>query len=195
VKQRYRYDYRRLATALAERPGGQLTEAGLGAALAGPEAFPWAVLAGGGISDWELSQVVCEVYGLPFLPVDRAQPDPALVAELMAAGIGPFLRRTGLVPLAKNGSLLAVAMPALVPAEILDELQRVTGLIPAPVVGTVQTNERWLEEHVPGEAPFPAPPEAEAKDPPAALPRAADGGAGQELRRPPQAHGPRGQEQ
>jgi hypothetical protein len=147
VRQRHRFDYNRLATALAER----LPAKELQGALARDGDFPRAVLESGGITDWELSQVACEIYGLPFLPVDQAQPAPSLVAELLAAGHGPLLRRSGLVPLAKNGQLLTVAMPALVPAAVLDELARETGLVPAPVVGTVMTNARWLDEFVPEE--------------------------------------------
>jgi hypothetical protein len=173
VKQRHHFDERRLATALREfdRVPARVLEA----ALTGPTPFPRALVEGGHVTDWEISKLVCEIYALPFVPVDRARPDPALLRELWAAGLSPLLRRLGLVPLARNGSLLTVAMPALVPSAALVELASASGFSPIPVVGTVLTNARWLEEHLAqeqaGNEPEAPLPKAELEMDPSALPR------------------------
>ncbi len=100
------------------------------------------------VSDWELSRVASELYHLPFLPVDIYPPsDEAL------AGIDPdYLRTYGLVPLDRFGKLLTVAMPSIVPTEVLEGISIQEGGRVLPVVGTVTTNRRWLEEHLPAPA-------------------------------------------
>lgn len=98
------------------------------------------------ISDWELSRVVCELYGLPFLPV-RVYPP----ADHVLAGLDPdYLRQYALVPLDRFGSVLTVAMPAMVPTQVLDGLvDEGEKVVILPAVGTVVENRRWLDEHLP----------------------------------------------
>ncbi len=97
------------------------------------------------ISDWELSYVVCELYHLPFVTVDVYEPsDEAL------EGLNPeYLRQHGLVPLDRFGKLLTVAMPGIVPTEILEGISLEGGGRILPVVGSVNSNRRWLMEHLP----------------------------------------------
>lgn len=97
------------------------------------------------ISDWELSRVVCELYGLPFLPVDNYPPRDGALDGLDA----DYLRQYGLVPFDRFGKLLTVSMPALVPTEVLDGLVRGDEVRVLPAVGTVGSNRRWLDEHLP----------------------------------------------
>lgn len=94
------------------------------------------------ISDWEMSRVVAEMFQLPFLPVDICQPDPALWGEL---GSEAF-RESAVVPMHRFGQLLTVAMPGLASAEVLGALAKETGCLLMPVVGTAQTNRRYVEE-------------------------------------------------
>ncbi len=96
------------------------------------------------VSDWELSRVVCELYNLPFLTVDVYEADPNARKGIDAA----FLIEHGLVPLGRHGQLLTVAMPGMVPAEVLGMLAADTDLYIVPVVGTVQTNRRWIERNL-----------------------------------------------
>lgn len=95
------------------------------------------------VGDWDLSRVVAEIFQLPFLPVGIIRPDEALWEDMDQ----PFMTKNGLVPLSRFGQVLTVAMPGLVPAEILGLLSVQTDMVILPVVGTVETNRRWLLEH------------------------------------------------
>ena len=47
------------------------------------------------VGDWELSRVVCDLYGLPFVPIDLHRPD----LEALEGLDHDFLRKHRLVPL------------------------------------------------------------------------------------------------
>lgn len=114
--------------------------------------FPEALVSASLVADWELSRIVCEVFGLPFLTVDIASPDPKAMEGLNQG----YLMEHGLVPLSRYGKVLTVAMPAVVPAEVLGALTNGNDLMISPVVGTVRTNRRWIDEHMTPQAPLPA---------------------------------------
>ena len=95
------------------------------------------------VGDWELSRVVCEIFSLPFLPVDLAKPDPEALEGLDRE----FLADTALVPLWRFGQVLTVCMPGLVPADVLGMLAAESNLILLPVVGTVESNRRWVDDN------------------------------------------------
>ena len=146
MKLSQRLDYNRLAEVLAER---KLVEPGainelLQASNDGGQAFPEALIASNLISDWDLSRIVCEVFQLPFLPIEFIKPDASLLEMFDPV----FLHDSGLVPLARFGNVLTLAMPALVPADILAMFAAETDLVLLPVVGTVSTNRRWLNDNV-----------------------------------------------
>lgn len=113
----------------------------------GPIPFPEVLVSDGLIGDWELSKTVCDLYGLPFLPVDICLPQ----AEAREGLDVEFLLQHRLVPLSRYGKLLVVAMPAIVPTEVLSALASAHGLQVVPVVGSVQSNNRWLQESLAGE--------------------------------------------
>jgi hypothetical protein len=104
-----------------------------------------ALVKGGFLSDWELSQVASEVFNLPFLPVDVHSPaDEALV------GVDPeFLKRWCLVPLTRNDDLLTVAIPGSISPQAHDELCAMVNGQLAIVIGTVLSNRLWLETKFP----------------------------------------------
>lgn len=114
--------------------------------------FPEALVSASLVADWELSRIVCEVFGLPFLPVDIASPDPKAMEGLSQG----YLMEHGLVPLSRYGKVLTVAMPAVVPAEILSALSSGGDMMISPVVGTVRTNRRWIDDNLTPQAPLPA---------------------------------------
>ncbi len=103
----------------------------------------------GFVSDWELSRVCSELFHLPYLPLECYTP-----SDGARDGFDPdFLRQYGLVPLDRFGDLVTVAMPALVPSEVLETLAnhaKVAKLL--PVVGSVVSNRRWIEEKLPSAA-------------------------------------------
>lgn len=143
MKHNQRLDYSRLAEVLAER--GMCEPQALREALQfsgrGHSPFAEAVVNANLVADWELSRVVCELYNLSFLPIDMVDPDPKARAGLNVA----FLIEHGLVPIGRYGNVLTIAMPGLVPAEVLGMLAADTDLYILPVVGTVRSNRRWIE--------------------------------------------------
>lgn len=165
MKHNQRLEYARLAEVLAER--GMCEMQALREALQfsgrGHAPFAEALVNASLVSDWELSRVVCELYNLPFITVDVYEADPAARKGINAA----FLIEHGLVPLGRHGQLLTVAMPGMVPAEVLGMLAADTDLYILPVVGTVQTNRRWIDRHLQAElaAALPAAAPADAASP------------------------------
>jgi hypothetical protein len=146
VKINQRLDYARLAEVLAER--GLVDPHALREALQfsgkGNLPFSEALVSANLVADWELSRVVCELYNLPFITVEIAEPDPKASESIDKQ----FLNEHCLVPLSRHGQVLTVCMPALVPADVLGMLAAQTDLYILPVVGTVRTNRRWLELHL-----------------------------------------------
>lgn len=156
-KQNQRLGYQRLAEVLKERGlvEPQAIDEILQLAAQGGPAFPEALVGANLIADWELSRLVCEIFNLPFLSVDIAAPDPGALEGLDRG----FLVQTGLVPLVRFGKLLTIAMPAIVPAETLGLLSARTDFTILPVVGTVNTNRRWIEDNLNLEVHAPAAPQ------------------------------------
>jgi hypothetical protein len=154
VRASQRLDYSSLAEILGQR--GLVDPQRLAAALQmtgeGGLPFPEALVADNAIGDWELASVVCDLYGLAFVPVDICSPSPQALREL---DVG-FLRQHRLVPLSRHGHVLTVCMPGLVPAEVLGLLSAATDLQVLPVVGSVVSNAKWFQDHVPEITPAPA---------------------------------------
>ena len=105
--------------------------------------FAEALVSANLVGDWELSRVVCEIFNLPFLPIETANPD-ASAAEGLDRG---FLAEFALVPLWRFGQVLTICMPGLVPADVLGVLAADSDLVLLPVVGSVESNRRWVEEN------------------------------------------------
>jgi hypothetical protein len=146
LKTNQRLDYARLAEALAE--SGLVDQKALREALqyssSGGAPFPQALVDANLVTDWELARVVCDLYGLPFLPVEIGTPDPAAFKGLDLN----FLRQKCLIPLGRFGKVLTVCMPALVEAEVLGLLAAQADVVICPVVGTVRGNRVWLETNI-----------------------------------------------
>ncbi len=107
----------------------------------------------GHVSDWEIARVVCELYHVPFMTVEVCPPN----ADAME-GLDPdYLRQFGIVPLDRFGKVLTVIVPGIVPSTVLDGLVAQPGVSVIPVVGSVTSNRRWLNENLPA-------PEVEAMD-------------------------------
>ena len=140
-----RLDYGRLAEVLAEREMAAVSaiQELLQASNEGGQPFPEALVTANLVADWDLSRVVCEVFHLPFLPVDQAAPDKDLL-ELFHPSL---LHSTGLVPVSKYGNVLTIAMPGLVAADTLALLSAETDMVLLPLVGTVNSNRKWLTEN------------------------------------------------
>jgi len=109
------------------------------------------------VSDWEVSRVACELYHLPFLTVDQYPP----AGSALDGYDLNYLRHYALVPLDRYGALVTVIMPGLVPSEVLEGLRAGQSGRVLPLVGSVVSNRRWLEQH----APIPGAPLAQAAGP------------------------------
>lgn len=146
MKNNQRLEYARLSEVLADRGmcDPQALREALQFSARGNAPFAEAVVTASLVSDWELSRVVCEIYNMPFVTVDMYDPDTAARKGLNTA----FLIEHGLVPLGRYGQLLTVVMPGMVPADVLAMLAAESDLTVLPVVGTVQTNRRWIERHL-----------------------------------------------
>jgi hypothetical protein len=154
VKSRQRLEYGRLAEVLAERGivDARAIQDALQFSQRGGPPFPEALVTANLVADWELSRLVCEIYGLPFLPVELADPNPKALAGLDHA----FFLKECIVPLSRHGNVLSVLMPALSTTEILDKLGSQYGLTILPICGTVRANRVWLEQKLAAQSPPPA---------------------------------------
>lgn len=151
MKNSHRLDYSSLAEILGQRSivDTQRLKLALQQSQAGPIPFPEVLVGDNLIGDWDLARIVCEIYALPFLPVDLYQPS----LDALTGLDHDFLRQHRIVPLARHKQVLTVCMPALVPAEVLGLLASKTELHVMPVVGTVQSNNKWLAENLAVETP------------------------------------------
>lgn len=144
AKSTQRFDYARFGEALVERGlierdvlNHVLQQCNTGRAL-----LPEVLVRENLVSDWELSRVACELYHLPFLTLDQYAPAAGALDGYDVA----YLRHYALVPLDRYGALVTVVMPGLVPSEVLEGLRTGQGGKVLPVVGSVTSNRRWLEE-------------------------------------------------
>ena len=171
MKSAHRFDYARFGEALVERGlvDRQVLNHVLQQCSRNHGLLPELLVKENLVSDWELSRVACEVYHLPFLTVEQCGPASGLLEGYDLA----YLRHYALVPLDRYGTLLTVIMPGLVPSEVLEGLRPGQGGRVQPLVGSVVSNRRWLEEHC--TAKFGPPPE-EARAP---LPEPAATGFGE----------------
>ena len=158
AKSTNRFDYARFGEALVER--SLIDRDVLGHVLRQVTAtrtlLPEVLVRENLVSDWEVSRVACELYHLPFLPIEQYPPSPSVLDGYDLA----YLRHFALVPLDRFGGLVTVVMPALVPSEMLDELRTAQNGRVLPVVGSVASNRRWLEERFTSKAATPAPAKA-----------------------------------
>ena len=107
--------------------------------------LPEILVTEGFVSDWELSRVCSDLFHIPYLPVECYPP-----SEEARQGFDPdFLRQYGLVPLDRFGDLVTVAMPGVVPTEVLEVLGGGDSGRILPVVGSVVGNRRFIDEHFP----------------------------------------------
>lgn len=153
MKSAHRFDYPRFGEALIER--GLIDREVLSHVLHQVNAthalLPEVLVRENLVSDWEVSRVACEVYHLPFLTVDHYPP----TANALEGYDLNYLRHFALVPLDRFGALVTVIMPGLVPSEVLEGLRPGQNGRVLPVVGSVLSNRRWIEENFVARAPAP----------------------------------------
>lgn len=174
VKSAQRFDYVRFGEALVERSliDRDVLSHVLHQVNSTRSLLPEVLVRENLVSDWEVSRVACELYHLPFLTVDQYPPSATALDGYDLA----YLRHYALVPLDRYGGLVTVIMPGLVPSEVLDGLRTSQGGRVLPVVGSVASNRRWLEERFapkgalatgarPGSAPLKGAPPAKGSAP------------------------------
>ena len=115
-----RLDYERLADALVDRglAAREAVKLVLDQANETGAVFPEILVRENLVSDWEISRVTAEVFNLAFLPIDVTPPNKDVLKHLDL----DYLRMYGLVPVDQFADVLTVAMPALVPTEVLNGL-------------------------------------------------------------------------
>lgn len=140
-----RLGYQRLSEALVDRGlvEAQAVQDALSIGNHGGLPFPEALVTANLVADWELSHVVSQLYGLPFLTSEMVEPDPDAQKGLDIE----FLFENGIVPLSRHGHVLTLCMPAIVPAEILGCIAAESDLEVFVVVGTVNSNRRWIQHN------------------------------------------------
>jgi len=151
LKSSQRLDNNRLSEVLAERGlvEPQALREAANFAVHGKIPMSEALVTANLVPDWELGRIVCEIYNMPFLPVELIDPDPRALE-----GIDPqFLVENCLVPVGRYGQVLTVCMPAMVPADVLGLLAATTDLVILPVVGSVRSNRSWIEKNLAGQSP------------------------------------------
>lgn len=144
MKSAHRFDYARFGEALVERAliDRDVLSHVLHQVNSTRSLLPEVLVRENLVSDWEISRTVCELYHLPFLTIDHYPPSSTALDGYDLA----YLRHFALVPLDRYGGLVTVAMPGLVPSEVLEGLSPGQGGRVLPVVGSVVSNRRWLEE-------------------------------------------------
>lgn len=147
MKLNQRLDYQRLADALIDRGlcESQALREAMQLSGRGNPSFVEAIVAANLVGDWELCKVAAEIYNLPFLPIELCSPDSRALEGLDVA----YLVEHGLVPMGRFGNVLTVSMPGLVVAEVLSGIPIAEGeLTVLPVVGSVQSNRRWIDQNL-----------------------------------------------
>lgn len=147
VKQTLRLDYDRFADSIRDK---QLVEPAalkqvLDQSQSSGALFTDLLVRDGHLSDWEVSRLAAEVFGLAFLPTEFYEPN----TELIECFDSTFLRQNILVPLDRFGDLITVSMPGMVPTEVLREIEEKLSVTVLPVVGSVSGNSAWLEANLP----------------------------------------------
>ncbi len=141
-----RLAYELLADSLSDRNlvGADALAHILGQCLRSGGLFPAILVREGLVSDWELSRVACDVFGLPFLPLEVVTPSSDLV-EVLDAG---FIRQHCVVPLDRFGDLMTIAMPGMVEGVVLREIEKLLNVQVKPIVSSVDSNMRWIEANI-----------------------------------------------
>ena len=106
------------------------------------ESFVDTIVGGGHITDWELAELVTEHFNLPFMMAGNYSiPDDAksrLPKEL--------LFQHTMVPLDMFGDIVCVAMPVMLPFELIQRIQREHQCELFPYVGLITENKKVLGE-------------------------------------------------
>ena len=163
MKNNQRLEQERLAEALEERglvEGAALRHV-LHQCIQTGSLFTELLVTEGMITDWELGRVSSELFGLAFLSVESYEPS----AEAHVGIDTEFLRQYCIVPLDRFGDVLTIALPGMVPTEVISTLAKQTGCRVLCVAGSVSANRIWLNEHMPRPAaPLPSQAAAEPEE-------------------------------
>ena len=60
-----------------------------------------------------------------------------------------LLRQYSLVPMDRFGKLITMAMPGMVPTDVLQTIEEENDVKVLPVVSSVQSNLAWIDQHLP----------------------------------------------
>lgn len=162
-------NFPRLAKVLGQ--GGQIPNEVLAEALreSGQTGmpFPDILLRDGLLSEWDLVRTVSQEFTLPILFPSSYSIDKEMFQLLPV----DFIRKHRVIPIDRFGDVIVVAMPVLLPAAILEEIESITKLQVFPFVSPKTEVQKILEDKLPKlEAPAEEAPLAAAKEEKASAP-------------------------
>ncbi len=99
----------------------------------------------GDISEWEISRLVVQHFHLPFLMASCVEINEKAKTALPT----DFLFEHRILPLAVLGSVLSLSMPVIVPFNVLQDAEKLSGHNVFPFVGLRTENLKFLHELFP----------------------------------------------
>lgn len=130
--------------ALAEVRGAKLQ---IGPAL---DALGW-------VAEKDLCAIVVGAFRVPYVPENLCRPDPGALSLLP----NDTLRQTSVLPLARFGEALTIAIPGFLRTDQLEEIRRASGCTPMPLVALPSVVRAKVKLVLEGE---PEPPPASLRD-------------------------------
>lgn len=96
------------------------------------------------MTEWDLARVVSHEFSLPILLPSSYSIDK----EVFALIPSEVIRKTRIVPIDRFGNILAVAMPLLVPAKTLNDIEIVVKMELFPYVAPISEIHKIIEERI-----------------------------------------------
>ncbi len=140
-------NFPRLAKVLGQ--GGQIPNEVLAEALreSGQTGmpFPDILLRDGLLSEWDLVRIVSQEFTLPILFPSSYSLDKEMFQLLPV----DFIRKHRVIPIDRFGDVIVIAMPVLLPAAILEEIESITKLQVFPFVSPKTEIQKILGDRLP----------------------------------------------
>ena len=138
-------NYVRLAEALAQ--DGNLDQSYLSEILKESDRddshFPALLIRDDVISEWELTRITSEHFGLPILFPMQYDLDP----KVFQMAEDEFILKNNILPLGRFGHIITVVMPVLSPFTVLEQIEKMLKAEVFPFVGPISENTQILMDY------------------------------------------------